>query len=66
MLRIKQLNPQITHGAIPFTQDSAALREMLQTRVWHMPANGRHNLVVFVPWLVKGGGADNFLKTCAQ
>lgn len=36
---------------------------MLEHRVFHMPNADRKSLVVFVPWLVKGGGAESFLKT---
>ncbi len=62
-LLIKQRNPVITHPPEPIPPAPGAVTRMMEQRVFHMPNDERGNLVVFVPWLVKGGGAETFLKT---
>ncbi|MEZ5184645.1 MAG: glycosyltransferase [Candidatus Nanopelagicales bacterium] len=62
-LLIKQRNPVISHPAGPIDPAPGAVTRMLEQRVFHMPNDGRSSLVVFVPWLIKGGGAETFLKT---
>lgn len=62
ILRIKQLNPRISHPATPIDPVPGAITTDLQTRVFHIPQDHRRSLVVFAPWVIHGGGADGFLK----
>ncbi|HQR78599.1 MAG TPA: glycosyltransferase [Actinomycetota bacterium] len=62
ILRIKQLNPRITHPAAPIDPAPGAITTDLETRVFHIPQQHARSLVVFAPWVIQGGGADGFLK----
>ena len=59
-LRIKQMFPTIK-GNGQRGGRTVRLQGVLQDQVFHVPADGRQPLVVFVPWLIRGGGAENFL-----
>lgn len=60
---IKQITPTIDHPARPIDAAPAAVTLELEHRVFHIPHDERRSVVVFVPWLLVGGGADHFLKT---
>lgn len=60
---IKSLTPRIEYPARPIDPDPGAVTRELEGRVFHVPHDQRRSLVVFVPWLLVGGGADHFLKT---
>lgn len=66
VLRIKQLNPRIAHPAAPIDPAPGAITEDLATRVFHVPTDYRRSLVVFAPWVLKGGGADSFLEAALR
>jgi glycosyltransferase involved in cell wall biosynthesis len=66
VLRIKQLNPRIAHPAAPIDPAPEAITEDLATRVFHVPTDYRRSLVVFAPWVLKGGGADSFLEAALR
>lgn len=65
-LTLKQLNPEVSHTPRPPAADIAALRAELASRVFHMPQTGRPYLVVFVPWMLEGGGAETFLLSALR
>lgn len=63
VLRIKQLNPRISHPAAPIDAEPGAISADLASRVFHVPAEAPNIMVVFAPWVLHGGGADGFLRT---
>ena len=60
-LVIQQLNPTVNRTARDLNEDAAAVREEISRRVFSLPPDDRQPLVVFMPWLLQGGGAPAFL-----
>jgi glycosyltransferase involved in cell wall biosynthesis len=59
-LRIKQMFPTIADGS-GRGGHNASLRGALKDQVFHIPTGGKQALVILVPWMIRGGGAENFL-----
>jgi glycosyltransferase involved in cell wall biosynthesis len=60
-LTLKQLHPYVSHSPGPIDEDIPSLRQELASGVFHLPASEKPSLVVFVPWMLEGGGAETFL-----
>jgi len=60
---IKQRTPRIAFPARPIDAVPGAVTCEIEERVFHVAHDERRSLVVFVPWILVGGGADQFLKT---
>lgn len=60
---VKTLHPTITpgHPVKPGRQESVA--KLLRRQVFHVPNAQTRTIIVFVPWMLRGGGAENFLLT---
>jgi glycosyltransferase involved in cell wall biosynthesis len=59
-LRIKQMFPTVR----PHPRRGGRtlrLRGALDDQVFHVPTAGKQPLVILVPWMIRGGGAENFL-----
>ena len=65
-LVIKQLNPSVRGDKPDLSDDVAALKHEVSHRVFALPANAKQPLVVFMPWLLQGGGAPAFLHATLQ
>ncbi len=59
--RIKIMYPVFHKRDAPQPQQQVSVRNMLRSQVFHKPASGKRGLVIFVPWMLRGGGAENFL-----
>ncbi|HYN35473.1 MAG TPA: glycosyltransferase, partial [Actinomycetota bacterium] len=61
-LRVKQMFPTVDR-ARHLTGQWVPLGNALEEHVFHIPTGGRQPLVIFVPWMMRGGGAESFLLT---
>jgi glycosyltransferase involved in cell wall biosynthesis len=59
-LRIKQMFPTVDRSRVAAGQ-CRPLQGALEEFVFHVRTEGRQPLIIFVPWMLRGGGADNFL-----
>lgn len=61
--RVKTMYPALTAGKPPKAESQQPVAPFLRKQVFHVPTEGKRGLVIFVPWMLRGGGAENFLLT---
>ena len=61
--RVKTMFPVLEAGKPPKATQEQSVARLLRQQIFHIPTAEKRGLVIFVPWMLKGGGAENFLLT---
>ncbi len=59
--RVKTMYPALEAGRPPKAEPQQSVSGFLRKQVFHIPTAQKRGLIIFVPWMLRGGGAENFL-----
>ncbi|NQU36953.1 MAG: glycosyltransferase [Actinobacteria bacterium] len=63
---VKTMFPVVRDEKVIEAAPGPTLNQVLAKQVFHVPDEGLQPVVVFVPWMLLGGGAENFLLSAIE
>jgi len=63
---VKTMFPVVRAEEMLESDATVSVGEILAEQIFHVPSDGRQPVVIFVPWMLLGGGAENFLLSAIE